>query len=146
MKSEAPSARRFKFSKSEKLHSKKLIDNLFKKGKSFFHYPFKVLHLADTLNALPCNQVLITVSAKKFRKATDRNLIKRRIRESYRLNKYQLEESIRPDIHLMIGYIYVGNEINPFEVIDSKLKQSLQRLKSEYPNQKDQWVSLQNMY
>ncbi len=132
MKSEAPSARSFKFPKSERLHSKKLVENLFNKGKSFFLYPFKVLHIPDKTDSIPGHQVLITVSAKKFKKATDRNLIKRRIRESYRLNKYLLGQDLTSDFHLLIGYIYVGKEIHPYELIDSKLKQSLQRLKSEY--------------
>ena len=88
--------------------------------------------MEDRTEGSKSNQVLITVSSKKFKKAVDRNLIKRRIRETYRLNKYLLEGNSSSDFHLMIGYIYVGKEIHPFELIDSKLKQSLQRLKSEY--------------
>lgn len=136
MKDEAPSARSFKFPKSEKLHSKILIDALFGKGKSFFIYPFKILHLPEKGNSIPNNQVLITASSKKFKKATDRNVIKRRIREAYRLNKYILNENWSADFHLMIGYIYVGKEIPSYELIDSKLKQSLQRLKLEYSKKK----------
>ncbi len=131
MKSEAPSAQSFKFPKSERLHSKILIDRLFSSGKSFFIYPFKVLYLEELTESISNNQVLITVSSKKFKRAIDRNLIKRRIRESYRLNKYQLEDIESSDSNLLIGYIYVGKEIHPFELIESKLKQSLQRLKSE---------------
>ena len=132
MKNEASSARSFKFPKSEKLHSKILIDKLFKEGESFFLHPFKVLYLVDTSGTAPNNQVLITASAKKFKRAVDRNLIKRRIRESYRLNKHLLQVEKPKKGFLLIAYIYVGKEICQFDVINSKLIHSLQRLKSQY--------------
>jgi len=131
MKNEATSVPDLKFPKSEKLRLKSLIESLFKEGKSFFIYPFKVLHLqAPEMQA--CNQVLITVSSKKFKKAVDRNKLKRRIREAYRLNKHTLTDSFAAGRHLLIGYIYVGNEILDFDSIESKLKKTLDRLYSEY--------------
>ncbi|MDA0194703.1 MAG: ribonuclease P protein component [Bacteroidetes bacterium] len=130
MKNEA-SVPDFKFPKSEKLRLKNLIESLFKEGKSFFIYPFKVLHLLAPVEHSG-NQVLITVSSKKFKKATDRNKIKRRIREAYRLNKYDLTKKLNNNCHLLIGYLYVGDEILDFGVIETKLKKTLERLYSEY--------------
>ena len=132
MKSEATNARSFRFPKSQRLHSKKLIDSLFDQGKSFFIHPFKVLHLVDYSGQNKTNQVLITVSSRKFKRAVDRNLIKRRIREAYRLNKHILEDHVDALPHLLIGYIYVGKDVPIFEQVETKLKQSLQRLKIEY--------------
>jgi len=131
MKNEVTSAPDFKFPKFEKLRLKILIDSLFKEGKSFFIYPFKVLHLHAPIEHT-INQVLITVSSRKFKKATDRNTLKRRIREAYRLNRHDLTQSLSDDCHLLIGYIYVGDEILDFDVIETKLKQTLERLYSEY--------------
>jgi ribonuclease P protein component len=73
--------------KNERLHSKKLIKELFDKGSSFFLYPFKVMVLDINIDIQETNQVLFSVSKKKLKKAVDRNLIKRRMREAYRLNK-----------------------------------------------------------
>ena len=81
--------------KSERLSSKKVINSLFEKGsentKSVFLYPFRVSYLLqdatdeNTLHAP--TQMLISVSKRYFKHAVDRNLIKRRTREAYRLNK-----------------------------------------------------------
>ncbi len=133
MKNEATPARKFKFPKSERLHSRKLIQLLFDQGSSFFLYPFKVFHLPNP-EEVSSHQVLVTTSAKKYKKAVERNLIKRRIREAYRLNKHYLSEEIDPNINLLIAYIYVGKEILPYEVMEVKLKESFTRLKSRYRN------------
>ena len=131
MKNEATPVPDFKFPKSERLRLKNLIESLFKEGKSFFIYPFKVLHL-QAPETHTSNQVLVTVPSKKIKKAVDRNEIKRRIREAYRLNKHTIENNFANDCHLLIGYIYVSDEILDFDIIEIKLKKTLNRLYSEY--------------
>ena len=73
------------------------------------------------------HQTLITVPRKRYKKAVDRNCLKRRIKEAYRLNKHVLDHSTTD--YLLIGYIYIGKEILDYHLIAEKLKQSLQRLK-----------------
>lgn len=115
------------FSKSERLHSKKLVDELFSKGSSFVIYPLKVIHLPKSPSEVDNHQVLVTVPKKSFKRAVDRNKIKRRIKEAYRLHKQDLQAAI-PDKFLLIGYIYIGKEFADYPTVADKLKQSVSRL------------------
>ena len=74
--------------------------------------------------AFPLHQVLISVSKKNFKRAVDRNLIKRRIRESYRLNKNLLTGRNK----LLIAYIYSIKEILPLAQIQERLVRTFKRL------------------
>ncbi len=116
------------FPKEERLNSKKLIQELFEKGSSFYLYPFKVIYLPNPDTSYSRHQVVISVSKKRFKRAVDRNLIKRRIKESYRLNKYSLYSAEKITTPLLIAYIYTGKEIHPFPLIESKLIKSINRL------------------
>jgi len=113
-----------KFSKSERLCSKRLTDYLFLKGENFKSEPLTVVY---ALNPSPSryHQILITVPYKKFKKAVDRNLIKRRIREAYRLNKHLLNAKVEK---LMIAYIYNSKEVEDYRQIESGIKNSIERL------------------
>src|SRR5689334_22335657 len=105
----------FSFTKAERLSSKKLIQELFNKGSSFYLHPFKIVILAS--NDFESSQLLISVPKSNFKKAVDRNTVKRRIREGYRLNK-----SILPsDKKFLIAYIYSAKEILPSAVIHQKI-------------------------
>ncbi len=120
-----------KFGKEERLHSKKLIGRLFKEGKSFFNYPFKVVYLETEPNNTAPVTVLISVSRKKFKRAVDRNRIKRLIREAYRKNKHILYESEKLNFQksLLIGLIYTGKTIMPYSEIEKKIILILRHLK-----------------
>ena len=113
----------YSFPKSERLFKRNSIQELFTKGSSFYLYPFKVLILKNDEFAV-CHQVLFSVSKRNFKRAVDRNLIKRRMREAYRLNKVQLPESPK----LQMAYIYTPKEILDFHTIQEKLKESIKRL------------------
>jgi ribonuclease P protein component len=120
-----------KFPKSERLHSKVEIEELFSRGQQFSLYPLKIIYLLkEQERPLFSNQVLFAVPKKRFKRAVDRNLLKRRIREAYRLNKDLLTRK-GPEFYLLIGYIYIGREIEKYQVIEKKLKLSLLRLKKE---------------
>ena len=114
---------KFTFSKEERLSSEKDIQELFKKGSSFYLFPFKIV-FTQSPGATGSHQVLISVSKKNFKTAPDRNLIKRRIREAYRLNKYNLP----PAPGLKIGFVYVHKEILPSQEISEKMLHALRKL------------------
>ncbi len=115
-------------SKEERLCSKRSIDGLFAKGSSFVLYPFRfvVLQSHDEQPA----KILFSVSKRKFRKAVDRNLIKRRMREAYRLNKNAvlLPALKEGDLSLHIAIQYLGKTAEPFELMSSRMGASLKKI------------------
>jgi ribonuclease P protein component len=113
----------FSFSKSERISEKKIIDNLFSSGKKFSVYPFDVRFLNQDENSDSISKVLITVSSSKIKSAVKRNLLKRRIKESYRINKNIIYNKL-----LMIVFVYVSEEIFTFSVIDKAIKKILKKL------------------
>jgi ribonuclease P protein component len=123
----------YTFTKEERLCNKGLIDGLFHNGSSFLCYPFKVSWLAvDDPQSYPA-QVLLSVSKRRYKHAVDRNLIKRRIREAYRLHKqehlYSLLSDAEKKIVFSIGYI--GKEIAPYDFIEKKMLKLLTQLIGE---------------
>jgi ribonuclease P protein component len=84
----------FSYNKFEKLKSRKQIELLFAKGKSISSFPVKVFYLPVEHTPMHPVQVGVGVSARNFKKAVDRNTIKRRMREAYRLHKLPLHEHL----------------------------------------------------
>ena len=118
------------FKKTERLHSKLLIDKLFANGISFFSHPFRITFLNIAKSEGPPVQILIAVSKRNFKSAVVRNRIKRLIRESYRNNKYIVWDSYikKPQDQLLISVVYVGKTIEPYSEIERKLILILHRL------------------
>jgi len=115
---------KFTLKKSERLSQEKLIQELFDKGSSFYLYPFKIFFIPSDG---PITQVMVTVPKSIFKRAVDRNTIKRRIREGYRLNKTRL----LPDKFFSIAYIYTAKEILPSALIHQKIILSFDKLKNQ---------------
>lgn len=123
----------FTFQKTEKLSREKWIKELFKRGSSFYLHPFKVIYLDHPDPQAMFNQVLISVPTRNFKRAVDRNTIKRRIRETWRLNKNQLVS----DKKWLIAYIYTAKEILPSSVILAKLPMTFKTLIGTVDEKKD---------
>lgn len=114
---------KFSFRQSERLSRRNHIQELFNKGSSFYLAPFKVIVLKSH-KEVASHQALFSVSKRNFKRAVDRNLIKRRMREAYRLNRDGLPESPK----LQIAYIYVAKEILAFDQVQEKLIELNKRL------------------
>ena len=110
------------FGKEERLHGKKDIQELFDKGSSFYLHPFQCRYLPEENGEY--HRILISVSRRKFKKASDRNLIKRRIREAYRRNKAAIATLPKQ----RIAYIYTSREILSYEKIEEGLLGSFRKL------------------
>ena len=119
---------RYTFKKEEKLKSRKTIEELFKEGKSFSIFPFRILWNIHDKNSSPL-QTGFAVSSKNFKKAVDRNRIKRLMREAYRLQKNDLQNQLtKQQKYIVVFFIYVGNELPEYALIFEKTKTVLNRL------------------
>jgi len=117
------------FKKGERLSSEKSIATLFAEGDSFFQYPFKVVYKKEQSTYPFSVQLLISVSKRNFKKAVDRNKIKRLIREAYRLNKHLLYEGLAESKgSILLGFIYTAKTIPEFKEVERKIILILQRL------------------
>jgi ribonuclease P protein component len=121
-----------KFYKEERLCSKKSLDLLFKNGSSFLLYPFRVTyHFVAEPHQFPA-QVVINVAKKRYKHAVDRNLIKRRTREAYRLQKQDLLYRFlteKPEL-LLLCLQYVGKEKYEYAFFEKKIALALKKLNS----------------
>jgi ribonuclease P protein component len=108
------------FGKEEKLCSEKDIDLLYKTGASFLSHPIVVYYLPKP--ELSFSKVLVSVSKKKFKRAVDRNLLKRRMREAYRLNKSILKAPFH------FAFVFVGNDPVHYQLIEKALVSALKKI------------------
>lgn len=115
-----------KFSKNERLSSVKAIQAVFSGGRSFVVFPFKFIFTQPAGSVGP-NQILFTVPKRNFKRAHDRNRVKRMLKEIYRLEKQRL--SLKG---MNIAVIYLAKEKIPFTNLKNKLTLGLDRLNDEH--------------
>jgi ribonuclease P protein component len=111
------------FTKAERISLQREIDLLFKEGKAFTVYPLRVIYIKQKpFSGVPVS-ILISVPKKRFKRAVKRNRVKRLIRETYRLNKNPLWESLASsEKGLLIAFIYIGNGVCRFPVMEGAMK------------------------
>lgn len=118
----------FSFNKGERLTGYKAISALFQSGRGLNVPPFRFIYLPATGEAVPV-RAAITVPKRLFRKAVERNLLKRRIREAYRQQKSAIYQQLSRKgvaIHLVIQYQH--REILPYHVLEEGLQKGLDQL------------------
>lgn len=124
--------------KSERLHLKNEIANLFETGERGHHYPIRtVLNLKVSTEPGLHVSVLVSVSKRNFRRAHDRNRIKRRLREAYRLNKRLLFNSAENPssqnggLLVHIGFLYSSKTMEPWSLVEKKVCRILQEIREK---------------
>lgn len=128
-----------KFNKEERLCSKKSLDLLFKNGSSFLLYPFRITYLwVPTPQKFPV-QVVINVAKKRYKHAVDRNLIKRRTREAYRLQKeqYLYQQLPRQEKLLLLSIQYIGKEKYEYVFFEKRLTAAFKKLITQIQTNED---------
>jgi ribonuclease P protein component len=150
--------------KEERLKSRKLIERIFREGRSFALFPFRVYYLspaelpagakaephrtfetsphhpgqaaaqtaATQVHARVHLQAGFGASSRNFKKAVDRNRIKRLTREAYRLQRQTLQEGLEAkDISLAVFFIYTGKELPDYGVVRDRIGVALSKLVKE---------------
>ena len=122
------------FKRSERLKSEKAISELFETGSSLSVHPIRLIYSLKSSPGSSPVQIGFTVPKKNFKRAVDRNLLKRRMREAYRLNKFLLDDESqnnRPCLEIML--VYQGHESEDFNKISTCIKKLLKMLSQKIP-------------
>jgi len=121
------------FRKDERLCKKVLITDLYNLGKSFTVYPFRLTYLVRDFPSDYPASLLISVPKRMIRQAVDRNIVKRRIRESYRKNKFILYDYLtEKQVKMIISITYTPKELLPYHLLQQKIIVLLQRLREDH--------------
>jgi len=125
--------KKFTLGKEERLKSRKQIENLFDNGKSFVLTPFRVYFIMNSEMPVQKGESGLKfgtgVSAKNFKKAVDRNRIKRLTREAWRLQKNEIrEKTSETQKQLNVFFIYTGKELPDFTTVKEKVAIALKKL------------------
>lgn len=116
------------FTKDERLRSRKLIEQVIDKGKSISVSPFRLSWTTTELKSKFPVQLAIAVPKRFFKRAVDRNYIKRVIREVWRKNKsgtYSLLEGKKIQCAMLV--IFSGRKVPEYAEVEKKFLLTLQR-------------------
>ncbi|MFA5574593.1 MAG: ribonuclease P protein component [Brumimicrobium sp.] len=118
-----------KFGKEYKLCNKRIIDEIFNSNQHLKSFPFVLKYIQTTLKSNTNFQVVISVPKRKFKKAVDRNRIRRIIREAIRKNKYIIESvELSQNQKFALFLIYTSDKEESYQTIFDKIELLFKRL------------------
>jgi len=114
---------RYTFKRTEKLKSKKLIEQLFENGKKINAFPILLVYQQINHQSNYKIQAGFTVSKRNFKRAVDRNRIKRLMRESFRIQKHLVQElqEDKGNDKAVFMFIYLGKDELPYTTIETAM-------------------------
>jgi ribonuclease P protein component len=121
--------KKFTLKKVERLKRRKVIEKLFSEGRAVTSFPIRVQYKTDDPLLTVSLQAGFSVSSRNFKKAVDRNRIKRLMREAYRLQKAPLEQALQTKQQkLALFLIYTGKELPNYALVREKIEVVLKKL------------------
>ncbi len=128
-------AAEYSLGKEERLKSTFTIQELLKTGRTVSGFPLKIYWdiSEDTRQKFPV-RMAVSVPKKKFRRAVDRNLMKRRIRESYRLNKAIIYEPLgEKNLRISLIILFLSDEFISFDRVNAVISELLRKIADNLP-------------
>ncbi|MBI1192577.1 MAG: ribonuclease P protein component [Bacteroidetes bacterium] len=131
-KNEGHSSRSQRFYQAERLTSQALIGRLFLDGSSIPAFPIRLIWLPAALTGPFPVQVLFAVPSSKFKRAVDRNRIRRQLRECWRLRKGAVYRQLGPSPKtLAVALLYSGRRMPTYAELGTALDVALRKLLHE---------------
>ena len=126
-------AHNYTYPRTEKLKSRKLIQQLFAEGKSVTASPVKCFYLVNPPELSETLQTGVGASARNFKKAVHRNRIKRLLREAYRLNNQALHQKLEEKkIRVALFILFIGKELPTLPIIETAVQTALEKLRKTF--------------
>jgi ribonuclease P protein component len=126
--------KQFGLGRHQKLKSRKAIDAIFREGRRFNIQPYRVFYLPGEIDAHAQEPLQFGVSAgsRQFKKAVDRNRIKRLSREAWRLQKQSLELTLKDNRKkLSVFLVFIDPVIPAFETVMEKVRRIIDDLEKK---------------
>jgi ribonuclease P protein component len=127
-----PNKGKYSLSKKERLSWKRHIDLLFAKGASFVSYPLRIVYLCVEEPMPAPVSMMVSVPKKKIKKAVGRNYIKRQVRETYRMRKHALTETLaEKNKSMLLAFLYLDKAIHSTSDMEKAMTKALQTLQDK---------------
>lgn len=119
---------RWTFGKDKRVTGRERVGRLFKDGKGFIAFPFRVSYLLCEREEQGA-ALLVSVPKRRLKRAVDRNRVKRLAREAFRLNQHLLQYDLLPEGYgVDVALVYVKNEVASYKEVEAGVKKGLDML------------------